>query len=55
MKFSGITGNFSDANVEALAVPVFKGEKATSGVLKDLDKMTGGLVAAIIKNEEFKG
>ncbi|HMT08223.1 MAG TPA: leucyl aminopeptidase [Pyrinomonadaceae bacterium] len=55
MKLTGITGNFSDANVEALAVPVFKGEKATSGVLKDLDKMTGGLIAAIIKNEEFKG
>lgn len=55
MKFTGITGNFSDANVDALAVPVFKGEKATSGVLKDLDKMTGGLIAAIIKHEDFKG
>ncbi|CAN5628091.1 leucyl aminopeptidase [soil metagenome] len=55
MKFQGITGNFSEANVEALAVAVFKGEKGTSGVLKDLDKLTGGLVAEVIRSEEFKG
>ena len=35
MKFQGITGNFTEANVEALAVAVFKGESAASGVLKD--------------------
>src|SRR5258708_4914656 len=55
MKFQGIAGNFAEANVEALAVAVFKGEKGTSGVLKDLDKLTGGLIAAVIKAEEFKG
>ena len=55
MKFQGITGNFAEANVEALAVAVFKGEKAASGVLKDLDKLTGGLIAAVMKAEEFKG
>ena len=55
MKFQGIAGNFSDANVEALAVAVFKGEKAASSVLKDLDKLTGGLIAEIMKAEEFKG
>jgi leucyl aminopeptidase len=55
MKFQGITENFSDANVDALAVAVFKGEKTSSGVLKDLDKVTGGLVAPLIKAEEFKG
>lgn len=55
MKFQGITGNFTEANVEALAVAVFKGEKPASGVLKDLDKLTGGLVASIFKSEEFKG
>ena len=55
MKFTGITGNFSEANAEALAVAVFKGEKGTTDVLKDLDKVTGGLVAALIKAEEFKG
>ncbi len=55
MKFQGISGNFAEANAEALAVAVFKGEKGTSGLLKDLDKMTGGLVADVIKAEEFKG
>lgn len=55
MKFQGISGNFAEANVDALAVAVFKNEKTTSGELKDLDKLTGGLIAAIIKGEEFKG
>lgn len=55
MKFQAITGNFTEANVEALAVAVFKGEKATADVLKDLDKLTGGLIAAVMKSEEFKG
>lgn len=55
MKFQAITGNFTEANVEALAVAVFKDEKAGSGFLKDLDKLTGGLIATAIKAEEFKG
>jgi leucyl aminopeptidase len=55
MKFQGITGNFAGANADALAVPVFKGEKASSGVLKDLDKLTGGLVSSVMRAEEFKG
>ncbi|MGE3466289.1 MAG: leucyl aminopeptidase [Pyrinomonadaceae bacterium] len=55
MKFQGITGNFTEANVEALAVAVFKGEKAASGSLKDLDKLTGGLITSVFKSEEFKG
>ncbi|MEO7538699.1 MAG: leucyl aminopeptidase [Pyrinomonadaceae bacterium] len=55
MKFQGITGNFTEANAEALAVAVFKGDKTGSGILKDLDKLTGGLVTAVIKAEEFKG
>lgn len=55
MKFQGITGNFSEANTDALAVAVFKGEKAGSGLLKDLDKMTGGLIASVFKTEEFSG
>ncbi len=55
MKFHGITGNFAEANVEALVVAVFKGEKAAGNELKDLDKLTGGLVAEVMKAEEFKG
>jgi len=55
MKSQGITVNFSDANVDALAVAVFKDEKPTAAELKDLDKLTGGLVSALIKAGEFKG
>ncbi|MGI8642125.1 MAG: leucyl aminopeptidase [Pyrinomonadaceae bacterium] len=55
MKFQAITDDFQEANVDALAVAVFKDEKATGGVLKDLDKLAGGLIASVIKTEEFKG
>jgi leucyl aminopeptidase len=55
MRTQAITGNFSEANVEALAVAVFKGEKPTTGILKDLDRITGGILAATLKAGEFKG
>ncbi len=55
MEFQGISANFTEAGVDALAVTVFKNEKASSGVLKDLDKLTGGHISAVIKSEEFKG
>ena len=55
MESLALTENFSEANVEALAVVIFKDEKPLPGVFKDLDKLTGGHIAAIIKAEEFKG
>ncbi len=55
MKFQGITGNFAEADADALAIPVFKGEKASSSELKELDKITGGLIGSVMKAEEFKG
>ena len=55
MDFYAIPGNFVESAAEALAVTVFKDEKPTSGLLKDLDKASGGQVAAVIKSEEFKG
>ena len=55
MKSQAITGNFQEANVDALAVAVFKNEKATDGLLKDLDGLTGGLISQVIKEEDFKG
>ncbi|HEV7699164.1 MAG TPA: leucyl aminopeptidase [Pyrinomonadaceae bacterium] len=55
MKFQGITGNFTEANADALAVPVFKGEKASAGLLKDLDKLTDGLISGLMRTEGFKG
>jgi leucyl aminopeptidase len=55
MKSLAITGNFTEADVDALAVAVFKDENASNGALKDLDKLTGGLLTSVFKNEEFKG
>ena len=55
MKFQAITDNFHEANADALAVAVFKDEKAASGLLKDLDNLSGGHIASLIKTEEFKG
>ena len=55
MKTQGTTGNFTESNVEALAIAVFKNDKPTSGVLKDLDRISGGLLAAAYKGGEFKG
>ena len=55
MKSQAITGNYQEANVDAIAVAVFKDEKASGGFLRDLDKLTGGLIASVIKSEEFSG
>lgn len=55
MKSLAVTGNYQEASVDALVVAVFKDEKASGGFLKDLDKTVGGLVASVIKDEEFKG
>jgi leucyl aminopeptidase len=55
MKSQAITDNFLEADVDALAVAVFKDEKTTSGILKDLDKLTGGQISAAIESEEFTG
>src|SRR5436190_22247268 len=55
MGFHVISSNFLEAGVEALAVAVFKGEKATSAGLKEFDKLANGHIAAAIKSEEFKG
>ncbi|MDQ3134532.1 MAG: leucyl aminopeptidase [Acidobacteriota bacterium] len=49
------TGKFGDADVQALAVAIFKDEKADEGFLKELDAATGGLLASIIETEELKG
>src|SRR4030095_2201957 len=55
MEFQGISGNFTEAGVDALAITVFKDEKSSSGILKDLDKLTGGHLSSVFKSDEFKG
>src|SRR5947209_1313564 len=53
IKTSG--GRFADADVQALAVAVFKDEKANEGLLKELDAAAGGLVRSVLESEELKG
>ncbi len=55
MKSQAISGNFQEADVEALVIAVFKDEKAADGVLKQLDDLTGGLAASLFESDEFKG
>ena len=51
-----VRGNSQPINkveTDALAVAVFKGEKADDGLLKTLDKATDGIISSVIKSEEF--
>ncbi|HWS56598.1 MAG TPA: M17 family peptidase N-terminal domain-containing protein, partial [Pyrinomonadaceae bacterium] len=45
----------ADVDAQALAVAVFKDEKADEGFLKDLDAASAGLVRAVLEAEELKG
>src|SRR5437763_4873160 len=53
IKTSG--GRFAEADAQALAVAVFKDEKADEGLLKELDAVAGGLVRSVLESEELKG
>jgi len=44
-----------ELDVQALAVTVFKSEKADEGFLKNLDELSGGLVRSALDAEEFSG
>ncbi len=55
MKFQGIAGTFAEANADALAFPLFRGEKASDKDIKPLDKLTGGQITDILAAEEMKG
>jgi leucyl aminopeptidase len=49
------TGRVGDADVQALAVAVFKDEQAHEGFLQELDAATGGLIKSVFESDEFKG
>jgi leucyl aminopeptidase len=55
MEILGSTGNYLEEDVQALAVAVFKDEKADEGFLKELDDATGGIIRSVIESEELKG
>ena len=55
MKSQAINKNFTGAKADGLAVAVYKGEKGTTGLLKELDKVSGGVVSTVIKEDGFEG
>jgi leucyl aminopeptidase len=55
MEIQTTNGRAGDADVQALAVAVFKDEKADEGVLRELDEAAGGLIKSVIDSEEMKG
>ena len=55
MKSQAINKNFTSVKVDALAVAVYKDEKGASGILNELDELTGGLIKSVIKTEGFHG
>ena len=55
MDVKGTTGRYQETGTQALAIAVFKDEKADEGFLKELDGATGGLVKSVIDSGELKG
>jgi leucyl aminopeptidase len=55
MQIESTNGSYRDLDVQAIAIAVFKDEKADEGFLKDLDSVTGGVIKSIIDSEELKG
>lgn len=55
MQIESHNGSFREIDVQAVAIAVFKDEKADDGFLKDLDEITGGVISSVIDSEELKG
>ena len=45
------TGRAAEADAQALAVAVFKGERADEGFLRELDEAAGGVIKSIFESE----
>lgn len=55
MNIEVYTGRASELDVQALAIPVFKDEKADGEFLSQVDKATDGMIKSIIESEELIG
>ena len=55
MQIEGSAGHYQDLDVQALAIAVFKDEKADEGFLKELDELTDGVVKSVLDAEELSG
>jgi leucyl aminopeptidase len=55
MQVEANRGSIEELDVQALAVAVFKNEKADEGFVKKLDELSNGLVKSVLDAEEFSG
>ena len=55
MQVEGNRGPIEELDVQALAVAIFKNEKADEGFVKKLDELSGGFVHSALDAEEFTG
>ena len=55
MQVEASRGPIEELDVQALAIAVFKNEKADEGFVKKLDELSGGLVRSALEAEEFTG
>src|SRR6266566_6452137 len=55
MQIEVASGPRQEMDVQALAVAVFKDEKADDGFLKELDGPCGGIIKSVFDGEELKG
>src|SRR5215510_413359 len=55
MQVESSRGPIEELDAQALAVAVFKNEKADDGFVKKLDELSGGLVRSALDAEEFSG
>ncbi|MEO8435468.1 MAG: leucyl aminopeptidase [Pyrinomonadaceae bacterium] len=55
MEVQGSSGSYKEADVQALVVTVFQGEKADDDFLKELDEATGGFVRSVLEAGELSG
>jgi len=55
MEVIGSSQTCKQIDAQALAVAVFKDEKADQGLLKILDEAAGGMISGAIQSEEFAG
>jgi leucyl aminopeptidase len=55
MQVLGSSEALQNVDAQAVAVSVFKDERADDGILKQLDDITGGLIKSVLESGELKG
>lgn len=55
MQVQASAKNYLEEDVQAVAIAVFKDERADEGFLKDLDEATAGMIKSVMESEELKG